>query len=139
MAGRDRQRVKVHFVGVCKNLVYVCACRIALQLKLGAPAEKCGRRPGQEHGHVVRLTSFSLLSDGMYERIQCGHVWLARVREAPIEGPIPGGRVPEERSRRGVAALCRSVTAPPLRRVVVSSCFEATPAPVLCLCTADTT
>lgn len=27
-----------------------CACKIALQLKLGAPAEKRGRRPGQKRG-----------------------------------------------------------------------------------------
>lgn len=33
----------------------VCV-RIALQLKLGAPAEKCGRRPGQEPGRRARAT-----------------------------------------------------------------------------------
>lgn len=41
-----------------------------------------------------------------------------------VAGLIPGGRVPEERSRRGGAAVCRSVTAPPARRALaaVSSC-----------------
>lgn len=34
-----------------------CVCiRIALQLKLGAPAENCGRRPGQEPGRRARAT-----------------------------------------------------------------------------------
>ncbi|CAB3257152.1 unnamed protein product [Arctia plantaginis] len=41
-----------------------------------------------------------------------------------VAGLIPGGRVPEERSRRGGAAVCRSVTALPARRALaaVSSC-----------------
>lgn len=44
----------------------------------------------------------------------------ARVRRAVPEGPIPGGRVPKERSWRGGAALCRSVTALPARCTLVA-------------------
>ncbi|CAG9575587.1 unnamed protein product [Danaus chrysippus] len=43
---------------------------------------------------------------------------VARVRRVP-EGLIPGGRVPKERSWRGGAAVCRSVTAVPARCTLV--------------------
>lgn len=39
-----------------------CARRIALQLKLGAPAENAGRRPGQERGRIAHLNELDTSS-----------------------------------------------------------------------------
>ncbi|KAL4709792.1 hypothetical protein ACJJTC_001246 [Scirpophaga incertulas] len=111
----------------------MCAPRITLQLKLGAPAENCGQRPGQEHGHIARssvphpmsvicgkrsientlrkLSSFPTDS-GVRPSSQkhvCG--WVARgkrrlvQRDLPAEGSRnPGGVV---RQWAGQSPLCR--------------------------------
>lgn len=44
----------------------VCVRRIALQLKLGAPAENSGRRPGQECCRKARPSKLDTLSDKFY-------------------------------------------------------------------------
>lgn len=73
--------------------------------------------------HVVVLMRYTVLAGSLTLRLQnllrawvvgntCGR-GKPRVR-------TPGGRVPEERSRRGGAAVCRSVTAVPARRALAA-------------------
>lgn len=53
----------------CPTVAARVCVRIALQLKLGAPAEKCGRRPGQEPGRRARPTHLDTWSHAVVSAV----------------------------------------------------------------------